>query len=161
MSVTTVKAQLVTLQAQVLDSHGAVLSGIPGVIHAFAEAPGTLNRSDMPCFVNFTGPATQDWAGLGDEMDIEARVYLMRLYVLPAADGTPGEAERLCEPFFSRVRDYFAARPQLGNLTGIQAAYVIGDSGVAPLKFNDPNQPILGIEFKLQVQEYIGFKYVE
>jgi hypothetical protein len=161
MSVVSVKAQLATLQPEVLDSHGALVSGILGIKHAFAQVPLTLNSSDMPCMVNWTGPATMDWVALGDGMDIEARIYLMRLYVLPTAEGVSGEAERLCEPFFARVRDFFAARPMLGNLSGVQFAYVTGDSGVTKLVLNDPATPMIGIEFKLQVQEYIGFNYVE
>jgi hypothetical protein len=150
MSVATVKAAIVVMQKL-----------ITGVKTAYAQAPASLNTADLPMFVNLTSVANQDWEGLGDGGDYETRVYLMRLYVLQGVLGIPGEAERLCEPFFTSVRDYFAARPFLNGTHGVQYAYVIGDSGVTRLVFDNPETPLLGIEFKLQVKEQIQFTYAE
>lgn len=150
MTVSTVKAQLVVLQKQ-----------ITGIKNAYAEAPIGINTSENPVFINLTGSATENWEALGDDQNLETRVYNMRLYVAPVSSGLPGEAERLCEPFFSRVRDFFAAHPFLGNLRGVSTAYVISDSGVTRFAYDDPNLLWIGIEFKLQVQEQIAITYVE
>jgi hypothetical protein len=150
MSVATVKTKLAAMQIL-----------ISGVKHAFVQVPESLNTAELPAFINLTGQATDDWQNLGDGMDLEARIYTMRLYVLPVVLGIPGEGERLCEPFFTRVRDYFASHPLLGNLAGVQIALVTGDSGVIAFPFDNSEQKYLGIEFKLQVQEHIGFNYVE
>ena len=150
MTVATIKTKLAALQAT-----------ISGVTHAFAQAPADLNTADMPAFCNFTGQATDDYQAGGDEVDVVTRTYNMRLYVLPAVDGLPGEAERLCEPLIDAVRLFFSAHLQLGGLQGVQSALITGDSGVARLVFNDPSQPIYGVEFKLAVTEYIGFTYAD
>jgi len=147
VSVETVKTALATLQAQ-----------ITGVTIAYAAAPASLG-ADLPAFVNFAGAATEDWAALGSESVIlERREYRMRLYVAPVQEGIPGEAEARCTPFFRRVFDYFAARPSLGGVVTVQRARIAGDGGVQQLVFNDP---FVGIEFRLQVEEYVPVEYAD
>ena len=144
MSVATVKAQLAVLQAQITD-----------VKRAFAQGPLSLPLTDVPLFCNYTGAATHDWRILGAERDRETRLYLMRLYVCTAQDGIGGEAERRCEPFFPLVRDYFAARPSLGRLNGVEVATLLGDSGVMnPMLY--AGEQFIGIEFRLQVVEHVN-----
>lgn len=151
MSVATVKARLATIQK----------NRITGVKRAFAQGPNSINTADMPLFINLTKPAQHDWAILGSDFDQETRQYLMRLYVLPIGNGIPGEAERACEPFFDRVRDVFAARPTLEGLEGVQQAVLLGDSGVTLLDYPAGNLAYWGIEFRLQVTEYIEVIYAE
>lgn len=152
MSVETVKARLAQIQA-----------GITGVKRAFSHGPGAMPPGDLPCFVNFTGPARHDFLLAGNDQDIETRTYIMRLYVRPVGQGIDGEAERLCEPFFPRVRDIFAGRPGLGlgttgsHLAGVQRAIFLGDSGTSVLRYN--GQDFIGIEFRLEVSEYVEVVY--
>ncbi|MCL4863861.1 MAG: hypothetical protein KJZ93_30925 [Caldilineaceae bacterium] len=149
MSVATVKARLALIQK----------NRITGVKRSFAQGPNIINTGDMPLFINLTKPAQHNWEILGDDLDQETRLYLMRLYVLPAGNGIPGEAERLCEPFFDRVRDVFAGRPSLEGLAGVQQAVLLGDSGVTLMDYPVGNFAYWGIEFKLQVTEYIEVIY--
>lgn len=138
MNVETIKARLAEIQGQ-----------IPGVRRAYMHGPAALPAGDLPCFVNFTGAATHDWARLGAERDWETRQYLMRLYIREVQSGIDGEAEARCEPFFARVRDAFAARPGLDGLSNVQIATLAGDSGLAVLSY--AGQEYAGIEFRLQV----------
>ena len=148
MSVETVKARLATIQA-----------GITGVRRAYAEVPNSITAADMPLFVTLTGPANHDWQALGSDQDKEQRTYRMRLFVMPLGQGYPGEGENAAEPFFTRVRDTFSARPGLEGLTGVQSATLIGDSGLVVLDFQE--QQYWGIEFELQVVEYVEVTYAE
>lgn len=154
MTVATVKARLAVIQV-----------GITGVKRAFAQAPGTLPPGDLPLFANFTAAARHNWQIIGDDQDLETRLYLMRLYVRELGQGIDGEAERLCESFFTSVRDTFAARPGLGlgtagsHLAGVQLAVFLGDSGVSVLRHN--GQDFIGIEFRLEVSEYVEVNYEE
>lgn len=153
MSVQTVKARLTEIQ-----SDGTLFAD---VARAYGHAPNTINAADMPCWINFTGPATYDHIIIGADENLETREYKMRLYVLPYGAGAQGEAENLCEPFFPIVRDVFNARPGLeypAHLPGVQTAILLGDSGVNVLPYN--GQFHWGIEFRLQVTEIVQVDYV-
>lgn len=110
----------------------------------------------MPLFVNLTGGATYERSE-GNDYDIETREYRMFLYVAPQMSGVPGEGEELCEPFFTRVREFFSARPSLGGVADVQNSRPTGDGGVQILKYQD--MPYIGIEFKLEVVEYLPIVY--
>jgi len=152
MTVATVKPRLVQIQKTVT-----------GVKRAYAQAPGAIPPGDLPLFLNFTGPSENNWEILGEDGDLETRVYMMRLLVKPLGQGIDGEAERLCEPFFASVRNAFASRPSLGlgtkdsSLAGVQVATLMSDSGVSVIKH--AGDEFIGIEFKLQVTEYIEVTY--
>lgn len=152
MTVETVKPRLAQIQKTVT-----------GVKRAYAQAPGAIPPGDLPLFLNFTGPSENNWEILGEDGDVETRMYLMRLLVRQIGQGIDGEAERLCEPFFARVRNTFAARPGLGSgtagshLAGVQAAVIRGDSGVSIIKH--AGEEFIGIEFKLEVREYVEVVY--
>lgn len=151
MSITTIKERLAEIQAE-----------IEGVKRAYANGPKTLPVADLPCFVNFTGPATDDWRSLGADYDQESRLYIMRLYVAPAQQGIDGQAEAACEPFFPLVRDLFASRPGLGTgsvdtqLAGVEAIY-LGDQGVSILLY--AGVEYVGLECRLQVTELVDRSY--
>lgn len=154
MTVATIKSRLVQIQKT-----------ITGIKRAYAQAPGAIPPGDLPLFLNFTGPSQNNWEILGDDGDLETRLYLMRLLVRQLGQGIDGEAERLCEPFFASVRDTFAARPGLGlgtsgsHLAGVQIAALLGDSGVSVIKH--AGEEFIGIEFKLEVREYVEIVYAD
>jgi hypothetical protein len=166
MSVKTIKERLELVQeGRVATEELEAIAGIEGVNRAYARGPISLPPSDLPIFVNFTGPASEDWRILGETLDQESRAYIMRLYVRPWLQGIDGEAEELCEPFFERVRDRFASRPGLGlgaidtQLPGIDAV-LLGDSGVVGLRYPvGGGDMFIGIEFRLQVMEIVKRKY--
>lgn len=151
MSVATVKTRLAEIGKQ-----------IEGVRRAEAEPPRQLPPGDLPFFTVFTGPATFDWRSLGADYDQATRQYILRLYVKPKAAGLDGEVERLCQPFFERVRDAFARKPALGlgaidtQLPGVDAL-LLNDSGVAVLPY--AGDEFIGIEWRLQVVETFQRRY--
>ena len=145
MSVTTVLAQLALLQAQ-----------ITGVKVAYAEAPNSVVAANMPLFITIPGEAEDDWVSAGSDSDLETRTYRMLLIVAPRGAGIPGEALALCNPFFDRVRDFFAARPALG-LDSVHSATYLGDSGTTNIVYQDV--PQVGIEFRLRIVEYLQRTY--
>lgn len=152
-TVTAVKERLAEIQET-----------ITGVKRAYANGPKMLPSSDLPIFVNFTGPASTDFNSLGADDGEEARTYIMRLYVAPTQQGISGEAEAACEPYFERVRDKFASRPGLGMtleidgpLAGIQMATFLGDNGVVVMSY--AGQEYIGIEFRILVESVFGVTY--
>jgi len=146
MSVATVKARLASIEESITD-----------VKRAHAQPPAALPAADLPAMVNFAGAAEHDWRILGSDSDQETRQYTLRLYIAPVGQGVPGEMERLCEPFFSSVRDTFAARPALEQLIGVIQATLLGDSGPVVMAYG--KLQYIGIEFRLQVVELIGRMY--
>lgn len=149
-AIATIKTRLAEIQAT-----------ITGVKRAYAQAPASLPPGDLPCFINFVGPATHDWSELGYGNGQETRLYLMRLYVKPILAGIDGEAERACEPFFELVRDKFSGRRGLGMgtstklpLAEIQQAILLGDNGIVVLPY--AGDEFIGIEFRLQVDQDIA-----
>ena len=148
MSVLAVKARLAEVEG-----------GIAGINRAYAQAPLSLPASDLPAFVNFAGQATHDWRIAGSDTDSETRLYLLRLYIAPLTTGTPGEIERLCEPFLTSVRDTFAARPSLERLNGVQSAVLLGDGGPVVMQYGGTQY--IGVEFKLQVTELVEVIYAD
>ena len=166
VSVTTVKERLAQIQAGIPATDDAeAIAGIEGVNRAYAHGPIILPPGDLPIFVNFTVPASEDWRSLGSQFDQETRTYIMRLYVRPWLQGIDGEAEELCEPFFARVRDKFASRPGLGlgsidtQISGVEAV-LLGDSGVVGMRYPVAvGDMFIGIEFRLQVIENVKRKY--
>ena len=152
-TVTAIKDRLAEIQEQ-----------ITGVNRAYANGPKSLPGTDLPIFVNFTGPANTDLTGMGSGSGEEARTILMRLYVSAAQQGIDGEAEARCEPFFERVRDKLAARPSLGlaledsgPMAGIMRASFLGDNGVVVMRY--AGQDYIGIEFRIQIEAIFEVTY--
>jgi hypothetical protein len=92
----------------------------------------------------------------------------MRLYVKEIQQGIDGEVERLVEPFLTRVRQAFAARPGLSDpgdpttdpvqlsgpgLAGVYRSRLLGDSGISVLTYGNGVNDIqyAGIEFRVNV----------
>jgi hypothetical protein len=147
MSIETVRTQLATLQAS-----------ISGVKRAFEQLPrGAIVDADLPLFLNFARNAIYDWSILGADTNQSTRIYLMRLLVMPQQSGIDGEGESAVEPFIKTVVDYFASRPQLGRLSGVQNAIIVGDSG--PQQFVWFDIPYWSVEFQLRVVEYATRDY--
>ncbi len=145
MSVATVKAALASYQAT-----------IPGVVSAYAQAPNSVSAADMPMFTNFTGASDEDWNTGGADEGVEIRQYRMILLLLPRGSGVAGEAERIAEPFFPMVRDFFDARPHLGT-PGVQSSIFQGDGGLVIINYGGLDY--YAIEFKLMVTEYFPRTY--
>jgi hypothetical protein len=141
MSIATVKNQLASMQA-----------AISGIKHAFAQAPATISPADAPLFINLTGAGSADYAQQGDFSRVMTRFYTMRLYVLPATQGIPGEGERQVEPLIAATYAYFNARPSLGNL--VARSFIIRDTGVTRMMFEEGGIPWIGCDFTLSVEEY-------
>ena len=138
VTVTQVRAQLAALCLQ-----------IAGINTAYAEAPFSLNATDMPTVVILPG-AVSEGEYRGEDYHTEIREYRILLYVTPRGAGLPGEGERLLSPFFDLLHDFFLARPSLGGLNGVMKAEWGGDGGSAILTYNDT--PYLGIDAKISVE---------
>jgi hypothetical protein len=148
MDITAVKTRLTEIQA-----------AITGVKRAYVNAPMSIPEEDLPLFMNYTGPAANDYDLYGDGEINEAREFVMRLYVAPIQSGLSGEAEAKVEPFFPLVYAAFAARPGLSSavtghtspLAGIKFAFITADGGVSVLPFAGGN--FIGAEFRIRVTD--------
>lgn len=137
MSVQTVKAKLAEIEA-----------AITGITRAYAQAPHALTTADLPAVVNFLGAAEYDFLTVG-KVTREKRTYLVRVYVAPVSSGAAYEAEKLCEPFFARLRDALGNAHTLAGL--VSDARLTADGGVQV--FGHGNVDYIGIEFRLLVTE--------
>lgn len=147
MSITTVRAALATLEAQ-----------ITGINRAYVDLPrGAINDADLPLFLNFARDASDSEGG--SDMMLEDRQYLLWLLVMPDQLGIPGEGEQAAEAMIQTVKDYFRQRPALGLVLGVQKSYFSGDSG--PRKFTWADVAYWGVEFRLRVVEYQARTYAD
>lgn len=147
MDIAALKTRLVTLELQ-----------ISGIVAAYEHVPASV--VDLPCVLNYTGPADYSRFATGQDSDFESRVMILRFLIARVQQGIPGEAESLVEPFIDRVRSFFDARPGLIIDPADQAMYragVLSDTGVA--RFAVAGEEFIGVEFRLQVQQFnqIGF----
>jgi len=147
MDIAALKTRLVALEQQ-----------ITGIAAAFEHVPASI--VDLPCVLNFTGPADYSRFTTGQDSDYETRVMLLRFLIARVQQGIPGEAEERVDPFIDRVREFFDARPGLIIDPAEQAMFragVLSDTGVA--RFAVAGEEFIGVEFRLQVQQFnqIGF----
>ena len=133
--------------SQVKAAIADVLETVSGIKRIYQTAPNSLPPADLPAAVIYTGAA--QYVERGYDVNGEVRTYALRLYVLPAQNGIPGEAEALCEPFFAAVGAAFAPGARLGRLAGILEARLTGDQGVSVLDLG--GVPYVGIAFQLEV----------
>lgn len=158
MDLHAVKQRLALLQAGGEDSDHNTVTGITGVKRAYAEAPQSIPESDMPLFVNLTGP-TLSFMSLGANYYLESRQFNCRLFVATIQEGIDGEAERKVEPFIEPSMKRFLKARSLSNgnaddlIPGISAVRYLGDSGITVFTFN--KQRFLGVEFRVAVDAVI------
>lgn len=130
---------------------------ILGIRRAFVDPPRSVASADLPCFLNFVGPATFDV--VPDDVCTEQGEYTALLFVAPAQSGAPGEASAACRPWLDTVRDFFAARPTLDN-----ARYVL-DGGLVrrgkPRSYDVAGTAYLGVEFVLSFIEMFNVEVAE
>lgn len=141
MTVATVKDRLVIICGAITGVNGA------------SRDPRNITGGEMPWVVVLAGPAQySNGSSLGQEL----REYRLILIVQSWAQGPEYEAEKLCEPFFTRFRDEFMQNTGLdtGNndpLTGVQNSILIRDSGVSNIEL--AGVVYAGVEFVIQVLE--------
>jgi hypothetical protein len=119
---------------------------------AYDNPPFAIAAADMPLFVNFVGPLSQNLGTSSDDGArefLETRTYMLNLYHSPAAAGVDGEKYGLLTPYFDLVYSLFAAYPHLSNMGNIVSSLILTDSGMVTLPY--ANQPYYGIRFSLQV----------
>ena len=151
--------QTITTQAAAL---AAIEEAIPGVAHAYAEAPDTI-EGNLPAFVNVPGQSTDLWgenlvedaAGLEYFETIERRVWTCALYVAQRGEGIEGEIIRRCYPFFDSVRDALQGHQSLGGVKGVLKVTYQGDNGIAFERLKYQNLIYSGIVFRLQITSRI------
>lgn len=144
-------------------------NGINGVQTHYYQIPLALNDAELPGVVIFPGAAMYDTDSLGDEMDLDTRIYEMVLYLIEAAFDTEGQPQLNADPFFDSVKSYFTARPglELDTQGAHQSesafnAKLLGDSGlvVGPYPLAGQGSPdYVQIRWRLQVQEITQVQY--
>lgn len=158
MNIAAVKERLALIQAGGVDSEDQPVTGIANVVRAYAQGPASLPESDLPAFVNFTGP-TLAMQSIGGAFYREKRQINCRLYVAPVQAGVDGEAERKVEPFIESGMRCFLQHTSLGDgnpadlIEGILTFTYLGDTGVTVLRY--AGQDYLGVEFRVAAEAVI------
>lgn len=136
---------------------------VPNIKRADVEAPAALPLTDLPYVNNFVGPVT-DFSKIGDELAVETRSYVLRLYVKPAQSGYDGEAEKAVEPFLISFRDVFLSHPSLGlgtdssDIDFVEKMDWLGDGGVMVFPIGE-KEKILGTEFRISVKTIVPITF--
>lgn len=144
----------------------ATLCGnIEGVRTAFTQIPRIISNAQVPAVVIFPGEATYDVTTMGEQMVLEPRIYRIVLFYAEAAFGTQGQSQIGIEPMFTRIRDYFLARPGLSlpdDASVIYDATMQGDSGFQLIDYASGQDKLTqwaAIEFRLEVREVSPILY--
>lgn len=145
----------------------AIVEALPAVVistndartfHGMNPPPAKIDTAEMPAVYVFTGPATDDLAGGGEDTDRETRVYAVQCAVLPNGQGTARERETRCRPLLVALKDALRARPHLGT-NYVERSSVLGDSGIVVLP--DYDGANIGFEIRLSVTMRIGRLYAD
>lgn len=127
---------------------------------AYNNVPYTISTADMPLFVNFVAPLTNNEQigtdDAGREMR-ETRTYNAVLYHSPYASGIEGEKLGLLRPYFKLVYILFDGYPHLNSLDGVIDAKIVSDSGMGTVIF--ANQVYYGIRFTISVSTRVRRLY--
>ena len=89
----------------------------------------------------------------------------MILLAMGWAEGTEGDAEKRCEPFFAQMRSAFTGRPSLEDpkplnpVPGIREARLTGDTGVSNIVL--AGAMYSGVIWTLQYEELFDVSFVE
>lgn len=125
----------------------AVIGGLmPSIGTAKDPPPAAIDTAQLPCLYTLTGEAEYEWI---EKLCFVTRMFRVQVAVVPTNQATPETRETRIRPLIVEVRNYLAARPQLGLVSGVQEAKVLGDSGPAILPEYDGKY--LGFEVRLQV----------
>ena len=138
-------ARLAVIQREIVDPQSGK------TLVAFENVPYTISAVDMPLFVNFVGPLSQNLLMGSDEKAREfneTRTFTMTLYHSPYGSGIEGEKMGLITPFFALVYAKFGLYPHLKNIGGAMDAKLVGDSGMTVVPF--VSQEYYGVRFTLQ-----------
>lgn len=149
---------------QRLAAMGALISGIRT---SFENIPRVVQDAELPVFIVVPGEATYDLTSDGEEIVREVRTYLLYVLVENMQLGSENQAQIAIAPYFSRVRNYFVARPGLELDTNAEPqdvvydAALVGDRGFQAIPYPGmQNSPVYaGIEFRLQVTELANISY--
>lgn len=108
---------------------------------AFKTIPRIVSPAQLPCVIIFPREATYNYDDYGENIVSETRKYEAQLMVSSALLGNEQTGEVIVEPYFSAVRDYFAARPGLEDdtetqpRTVVEECHITGDSGYVKAEY--------------------------
>ncbi len=144
----------------VLPKLAQIEASITGIVRAYDTLPNSV--PELPCFVNFVGPMTEDWNNAGEDETtvegVETATYYPTLIVAPAAAGYTGEPQNRCYPFIAKVRNKFASLP---NLQGQNTWRMIfqGHDGVRIVQVAGTDY--IGVRFTILVSGYVQVTLAE
>lgn len=150
MSVSTTRPQFILAYRQ-----------ITGVQHVFDHIPRTIQTAEMPGVIVF--PGEMDFTKEANDLGSDDRIYRCWLILAEAKLGIEGQTEIDADPWFSRVRDHFVARPglELDNATLPQDVVFnsefLGDGGFSIRPYGSKDYAV--IEFRHRVNEYVAIAY--
>lgn len=136
-----------------------------GGVQAFAQIPREIQDAGLPAIVILPGPAAYDTDSMGDEIVVEKRIYNLHFFYSRVDVGTEGEAQAALVPYFSRIRNFFVARPGLWDAEAVQPEDVqfdsrlIGDQGFEKIQYGA--NAFYGIRFQLEVTEIAAIEYAD
>jgi hypothetical protein len=144
MSIATTRAILATHQAL-----------IPGIVKAFPTIPRSINLGETPCFITFIGRSNYDLGTMGEQMELDVRIYDMVLFGSLLTDKTEGEAESDLYPFIPLVKAYFEAHRGLEhNSVAVYDSALLGDAGIRSREFPQRSgRNYVTMTFQIQVRE--------
>lgn len=144
MSIATTRAVLAAHQAQ-----------ITGIVKAFPAIPRAIQLSETPCFITFIGRSNYDLGTMGEQMELDTRIYEMVLFGAQLTDKSEGEAESDLYPFIARVKTYFQAHRGLeANGIAVYDSALLGDVGIRSYEYpRRSGRMYPTVTFQIQIRE--------
>lgn len=127
----------------------AVGAGITG-LNALDPAPVSLDSTQLPAQVCFTGSAESEDAGTGENWVTVRRTMRVQIAMMPTGQANPEDRELMCRPMIDRVNAEYRRWPQLKGVAYVQEATVISDSGIVILP--EWGGKFIGFELRVRVE---------
>lgn len=165
MSVSSVK----TLFATVWQNFSADATNGLHLETVFNRTPRLIHPAHLPCVAIFEGPATYNYDQYGESIVSETRSYRCVVCVSLATLGNQETGEVGVEPFFGKVKAYFAARPGLEDdnaslpRTIVARARIAGDGGYVLFEYPSGSETLTDLyhaaEFNFDVLDLDPINY--
>lgn len=152
MSITTVRSRIVDLMKDYAVTN-AVDHAKKITVHRYL--PRQLNAADCPAIVVIPGEAAHSRPS--SEQTQDSRVYRVRMYVAPTAQGVSNEVEERAEWFIDDVRNYLNGKQRLelndSGLEGVFQALTETDGGITEAQYPVTSEApyYLMVEWRLRV----------
>ena len=136
---------------QAFQARHALISGVQSAPTAY---PTGLNAADLPLLLTDAGRGKTEWEAHGGDLTFETRAYRVRCFCLAGGLGVGiDEGKQQAIAILDAVLSNYRASATLTSTAAIRLEAGVEDSGVAQLRYTDPDTVYWGFELSVPVEE--------